>query len=66
MNPEITEQQKMVLQHLADGLSTEQTARKMFVVADTVKTHLRKFMMKHHLQSRTAAVALALRRGWIE
>lgn len=54
-----------VLGLAADGLSNEQIAGRLFISQATVKSHLVHIFTKLGAESRTAAVATALRRGLI-
>jgi DNA-binding NarL/FixJ family response regulator len=59
--PELTQRERDVLRLLADGLSNEEIGKRLFISAETVRTHLRKAMDKLGAETRTQAVALALR-----
>lgn len=52
-----------VLGLVADGLSNQQIAERLFVSQATVKSHLAHIFSKLQADSRTAAVAAAVRRG---
>lgn len=52
-----------VLELVADGLSNQQIAARLFVSQATVKSHLVHIYSKLGADSRTAAVAVAVRRG---
>ena len=54
-----------VLTLVADGLSNEQIAEQLFVSQATIKSHLVHIFAKLDADSRTAAVASAVRRGLI-
>ncbi|SEL72523.1 response regulator [Nonomuraea pusilla] len=54
-----------VLGHVAAGMSNRQISRLMFLSETTVKTHLVHIYAKLGVDSRTAAVAAATRRGLI-
>jgi DNA-binding CsgD family transcriptional regulator len=60
-----TKKQLEVLQLLADGLSTEEIAARMFVSVETVKTHLVDIRAKLGAVNRAHAVALGLRANLI-
>jgi DNA-binding NarL/FixJ family response regulator len=60
-SPELTARERDVLRLLADGLSNEEIGRQLFISAETVRTHLRKAMDKLGAETRTQAVAQALR-----
>ena len=59
--PQLTQRERDVLRLLADGLSNEEIGKRLFISAETVRTHLRKAMDKLGAETRTQAVALALR-----
>ncbi|WP_327086821.1 response regulator transcription factor [Nonomuraea sp. NBC_01738] len=54
-----------VLGHVAAGLSNRQISKAMFLSETTVKTHLVHIYAKLGVESRTAAVAVATRKGLI-
>jgi DNA-binding NarL/FixJ family response regulator len=58
---ELTVREREVLRLLADGLSNEEIGKRLFISAETVRTHLRKAMDKLGAETRTQAVAVALR-----
>jgi DNA-binding NarL/FixJ family response regulator len=59
--PALTHRERDVLRLLADGLSNEEIGKKLFISAETVRTHVRKAMAKLDADTRTQAVARALR-----
>ena len=59
--PALTPRERDVLRLLADGLSNEEIGKKLFISAETVRTHVRKAMDKLDADTRTQAVARALR-----
>ena len=59
--PELTHRERDVLRLLADGLANEEIGKKLFISAETVRTHVRKAMDKLDADTRTQAVARALR-----
>ncbi|HZQ81342.1 MAG TPA: response regulator transcription factor [Gaiellaceae bacterium] len=59
--PELTQRERDVLRLLADGLSNEEIGKRLFISAETVRTHVRKAMDKLDADTRTQAVAKALR-----
>jgi DNA-binding NarL/FixJ family response regulator len=59
--PQLTRRERDVLRLLADGLSNEEIGKRLFISAETVRTHLRKAMGSLGAETRTQAVALALR-----
>ncbi len=50
---------------LADGKSNEEIGKELFISAETVRTHIRKAMNKLDADTRTQAVATALRQSLI-
>jgi DNA-binding NarL/FixJ family response regulator len=54
-----------VLTLVADGLSNQQIAQRLFVSQATIKSHLVHIFTKLDADSRTAAVAVAIQRGLI-
>ena len=61
----LTEREREVLRLLADGRSNEEIGRQLFVSPQTVRTHVRKAMVKLEAETRTHAVATALRQSII-
>jgi DNA-binding NarL/FixJ family response regulator len=59
--PQLTQRERDVLRLLADGLSNEEIGKRLFISAETVRTHVRKAMEKLDADTRTQAVARALR-----
>jgi DNA-binding NarL/FixJ family response regulator len=59
--PQLTQRERDVLRLLADGLSNEEIGKRLFISAETVRTHVRKAMDKLDADTRTQAVAKALR-----
>jgi DNA-binding NarL/FixJ family response regulator len=59
--PELTQRERDVLRLLADGLANEEIGKRLFISAETVRTHIRKAMDKLDADTRTQAVARALR-----
>jgi DNA-binding NarL/FixJ family response regulator len=59
--PELTQREREVLRLLADGHSNEEIGRRLFISPETVRTHIRKAMTKLDADTRTQAVAKALR-----
>lgn len=61
----LTAREREVLLGIADGCTNAQLAIRLQVSVATVKTHLDHVFAKTHAPSRAAAVAMALREGWI-
>jgi DNA-binding NarL/FixJ family response regulator len=59
--PELTVRERDILRLLADGLSNEEIGNALFISPETVRTHVRKAMAKLGADTRTQAVARALR-----
>ena len=63
--PELTQRERDVLRLLADGLANEEIGKRLFISPETVRTHVRKAMAKLEADTRTQAVATALRQSII-
>jgi DNA-binding NarL/FixJ family response regulator len=63
--PELTQRERDVLRLLAEGHSNEEIGKQLFISAETVRTHIRKAMKKLGAETRTQAVAIALRQSLI-
>jgi DNA-binding NarL/FixJ family response regulator len=63
--PALTQREREVLRLLADGLSNEEIGKALFISPETVRTHVRKAMEKLDADTRTEAVATALRQRLI-
>jgi DNA-binding NarL/FixJ family response regulator len=61
----LSQREREVLRLLADGLSNEEIGRSLFISPETVRTHVRKAMSKLDADTRTQAVATALRQSLI-
>jgi DNA-binding NarL/FixJ family response regulator len=61
----ITQREREVLRLLADGLTNEEIGKRLFISPETVRTHVRKAMGKLDADTRTQAVATALRQSLI-
>jgi DNA-binding NarL/FixJ family response regulator len=64
--PGITKREREVLRLLADGMRNEQIARELGISPLTVRTHIEKAMQKLEADTRTEAVANAIRMSLIE
>ena len=62
----LTARQREILQMLADGLQTDAVARQLGLSTETVRTHTKRILAKLHADTRTQAVAIAIRNGLIE
>lgn len=63
---ELTRREREVLSVLTRGLTYEQSAMVLGIGVNTIRTHVRAIYAKLGVGSRTEAVVLALRRGWVE
>jgi DNA-binding NarL/FixJ family response regulator len=63
--PSLTQREREVLRLLADGLSNDEIGKRLFISPETVRTHVRKAMTKLEADTRTQAVATALRQSLI-
>ncbi len=61
----LSEREMQVLREAARGLPNKDIARRLNLSVRTVHTHLGNIFTKLGVGSRTEAVLLALRRGWI-
>jgi DNA-binding NarL/FixJ family response regulator len=61
----LTQRERDVLRLLADGHSNEEIGKRLFISPETVRTHVRKAMDKLGADTRTEAVAKALRQKLI-
>jgi DNA-binding CsgD family transcriptional regulator/methanogenic corrinoid protein MtbC1 len=61
----LTTREREVLLAVADGLTNPEIAARLHVSSSTVKTHLDHVLAKTGAEHRAAAVATALRQGWI-
>jgi len=63
--PTLTQREREVLRLLADGLANEEIGKQLHISPETVRTHVRKAMAKLEADTRTHAVATALRQSII-
>jgi DNA-binding NarL/FixJ family response regulator len=61
----LTQREREILRLLADGHSNEEIGKRLFISAETVRTYVRKAMKKLEADTRTEAVAKALRQSLI-
>jgi DNA-binding NarL/FixJ family response regulator len=62
----LTARDREILQLLADGMSNADVASKLFISQETVKSHVRHILAKLEADTRTHAVAIALREAIID
>ena len=62
----LTGREREILQLLADGMSNADVAKKLFISQETVKSHVRHILAKLEADTRTHAVAIALRDAIID
>ena len=63
--PTLTPREREVLRLLADGLANDEIGQRLQISPETVRTHVRKAMTKLEADTRTQAVATALRQSII-
>ena len=63
---ERTAREREILQLLADGMSNADVAGKLYISQETVKSHVRHILSKLEADTRTHAVAIALRTSIID
>jgi DNA-binding CsgD family transcriptional regulator len=61
----LTQREREVLRQLADGKSNEEAGKALFISPETVRTHVHNAMHKLEADTRTQAVATALRESLI-
>jgi DNA-binding NarL/FixJ family response regulator len=62
----LTPREREILQLLADGMSNADVAQKLFISQETVKSHVRHILAKLEADTRTHAVAIAIRDSIID
>ncbi len=62
----LTTREREILQLLADGMSNADVATKLIISQETVKSHVRHILAKLEADTRTHAVAIALRESIID
>ena len=65
-NDILTPREREILQLLADGMSNADVAGRLFISQETVKSHVRHILAKLEADTRTHAVAIALREAIID
>jgi DNA-binding NarL/FixJ family response regulator len=63
--PALTQREREVLRLLADGFANDEIGKRLHISPETVRTHVRKAMAKLEADTRTQAVAKALRQSII-
>lgn len=61
----LTKREREILRLLADGQSNDEIGKRLFISPETVRTYIRRAMRKLEADTRTQAVATALRRSLI-
>jgi DNA-binding NarL/FixJ family response regulator len=62
----LTDRETEVLNHVAGGNRNRDIGQKLFIAEETVKVHMKHIMEKLGASDRTQAVAIAVRRGFIQ
>jgi len=62
----LSKREREIMDLLAQGLTGEQVAERLFLSSETVKTHIRNAMTKLEASTRVHAIAIALREGFIQ
>ena len=63
--PSLSNREREIMSLLAEGRTGEEVADRLFLSAETVKTHVRNAMNKLEARNRVHAIAIALRQGEI-
>ena len=61
--PRITPRERDVLELVAEGYSTAEIARALWITEDTVRTHIKRMLVRLGARTRAHAVAIAFREG---
>ena len=62
----LTAREQQVLVHIGQGMSNREIARQLYVSESTVKTHVKRILMKLGLRDRVHAVVFAYENGLLE
>ncbi len=63
--PELSGREMDILKALVQGLDYKGVAEKLFISPHTVRTHITNIYKKLHVTSKTQAVLLAIKKGWV-
>ena len=63
--PSLSAREREIMSLLAEGLTGEEVADRLFLSSETIKTHVRNAMSKLEARNRVHAIAIALRQGEI-
>ena len=61
-----TEREREILQWIAEGYTDRETAEKLGISRETVRTHVPSMLRRIGARTRGHAVAMGLRNGWID
>lgn len=61
----LSKREKEILQHVANGFSNREIGSALEISEKTIEYHLKSIFNKVEATSRTEAVSVALRKGWI-
>lgn len=64
--PSLTPRELAVLQQMAQGKTNKEIASALQISSQTVKNHISHILVKLGVSDRTAAVLMALHRGWVK
>jgi two-component system, NarL family, nitrate/nitrite response regulator NarL len=64
-SPHITEKEKAVLKHVANGLTNKEIAAKLFLGEETIKSHRKNIMSKFNIHNTAELVRYAIENGLI-
>ncbi len=66
VRPPNTERERDVLELIAEGYSTAEIGRALWITEDTVRTHIKRMLARMGARTRAHAVAIAFREGLLE
>ena len=64
--PQLSKRERQVLQYLANGRSNKEIAQILYISEHTAKAHVKAIMAKLNVDSRTEAIAIAIKRGLLK